>query len=225
MWIVSSGQDSVLTVSPWPIVPPGIWLDTRMAPQTMPRPALFLDRDGVIVRDVGYLSEPAKVKLVPETAALIKAAQAACIPVLVVTNQSGIDRGLFGWNDFAAVEARIADLLTATGVTTAATAACPFHPDHTADYDKTHASWRKPGPRMITALADRLNIDVTGSWLIGDRLRDVEAARNAGLAGGILIGDAPTPGNLAQPGFRLLDAKSADDALTMLKATTLFDTP
>jgi D-glycero-D-manno-heptose 1,7-bisphosphate phosphatase len=213
----------------WPIVAPGIWLDIRVSPLAMPRPALFLDRDGVIVHDTGYLSDPAKVALVPGTAALIRAANAVGVPVLVVTNQSGIDRGLLDWVDFAAVEARIADLLAAAGATTDATAACPFHPDHTAGYDKTHARWRKPGPGMITALADRLKIDLPGSWLIGDQLWDIEAARNAGLAGGILTGDPIRPDraleldNLAQSGFTPHAARSADAAMALLKPTILFD--
>jgi len=194
----------------------------------MPRPALFLDRDGIIIRDTGFPSEPAEVALVAGATTLIKAANSACVPVLAVTNQSGIDRGLLGWDDFAAVEARIADLLTAEGVATDATAACPFHPDHTAGYDKSHAQWRKPAPGMITTLADRLNIDLPGSWLIGDRLRDVEAARNAGLAGGILAGNPPRPdiatafANLAQPGFTAHEFGSAEDAVALLRKTMLF---
>ncbi len=213
---------------PWPIIAPGIWLDIRMAPLAMPRPALFLDRDGVIVSDTGYLSDPAKVALIPGTTAVIKAANAACVPVLVVTNQSGIDRGRGEWDGFAAVEARIADLLATAGVATHATAACPFHPDHTAGYDNTHAQWRKPGPGMITTLADRLIIDLASSWLIGDQLRDIEAARNAGLAGGILAADPPRPDiapaldNLARPGFTPHAVCSADDAMALLKTTTLF---
>jgi len=211
---------------PWPIMEPGIWLDLRMEPLANPRPALFLDRDGIVIRDVGYLSDPAKAVLVPETASLIMAARTASVPVLVVTNQSGIDRGLFGWNDFAAVEARIAQLLAAAGTATDATAACPFHPDHTAGYDETLALWRKPGAGMITALADRLNIDLPGSWMVGDNLRDIEAARHADLAGGILIGDPsccdklPASGNA---GFTSHTVPSTDDALAILKAATFFD--
>lgn len=212
-----------------PIVAPGIWLDIRRAPLAVPRPALFLDRDGVIVHDTEYLSDPAKVTLIPGTAALIRAANTMGVPVLVVTNQSGIDRGFLDWEDFAAVEARIADLLAAAGAATDATAACPFHPEHTAGYDKMHARWRKPGPGMITALADKLNIGLQGSWLIGDQLRDIEAARNAGLAGGILTGAPLRPDmaleldNLAQSGFTSLAARTADAAMALLKTTIFFE--
>jgi D-glycero-D-manno-heptose 1,7-bisphosphate phosphatase len=212
----------------WPIIAPGIWLDVRIAPLARPRPALFLDRDGVIIRDTGYPSDPATVTLVSGVTALIKAANVANVSVLVVTNQSGIDRGRYNWHQFAAVEARIADLLAAAGVATDATAACPFHPDHTAGYDETHALWRKPGPGMITALADKLNIDVPGSWLIGDQLRDMEAARNAGLAGSILVGEPPPSGSaqslgkLARPGFSPYAVGSTDQAIKLLENAGLF---
>ena len=200
-----------------------------MAPLARSRPALFLDRDGVIIRDTGYPFDPATVALVPGITEVIKAANSANVPVLVVTNQSGIDRGLLGWNDFSAVEAGIADLLATAGVATGATAACPFHPNHTAGYDELHAQWRKPSPGMITALADRLNIDLPGSWLIGDQLRDLEAARNAGLVGGILATDqarpdgAPALGELARDGFVPHEVRSADEAVEILEATTLFN--
>lgn len=164
-----------------------------MAPLTSPQPALFLDRDGVIVHDTGFLTDPSIVELVPGVAPLIKRMNDSHIPVLVVTNQSGIDRGLLGWADFNAVEARIARLLVAEGAATAATAACPFHPDHTTGYDRTHAHWRKPEAGMILALADSLGIDLAGSCLIGDRLRDIEAAQKAGLAGGFLLADPSGP--------------------------------
>jgi len=161
--------------------------------------------------------------------AVIKTANSANVPVLVVTNQSGVDRGLLDWSDFAAVEARIVDLLSATGVKTDATAACPFHPDHTTGYDQTHAQWRKPGPRLLVTLANKLNIDLANSWLIGDQKRDIEAARNAGLAGGILVGaelptdDAPLRTDLSLPDFKFWDLSSAKDTLAALQGAALFD--
>lgn len=177
----------------WPLTDAGIWLDTRMAALTSPRPALFLDRDGVVVRDTGFLSDPASVALIPGIASLIKRANDVQIPVLVVTNQSGIDRGLLSWQDFDAVEARIAALLDAEGAITNATAACPFHPDYTSDYGENQARWRKPEPGMIEVFAEILNINLSKSCLIGDRLRDIEAARQASLAGGFLLSEPSAP--------------------------------
>lgn len=206
----------------WPIVPPGIWLDIRTPRATEPRPALFLDRDGVIIHDRGFVTTPAEAALLPGAATLIGAANAAGAPVLVATNQSGIDRGLFGWGTFAAIEARIAALLAAEGAAADATAACPFHPDFTAGYGAAHARYRKPGAGMFFALSEALGLTLSESWMVGDRPRDIEAARNAGLAGGILLGDpAETAAldDLAAPAFAVRIARSLQDAADLLRAT------
>lgn len=175
-----------------PLVPPGIWLSLDRPALDVPAPALFLDRDGVIVDDAGYLGDPADVRLVDGIADLIGATNVAGVPVVVVTNQSGIARGLFGWPDFAAVQAEIARRLAVVGARLDAVAACPFHPDFTPDYGPDLAVWRKPGPGMLTLLAERLNIDLASSWLIGDHQSDIEAARQAGLAGAALLTPAVT---------------------------------
>ena len=171
----------------WPLVPPGVWLGVDRPPLDAPGPALFLDRDGVVVDDPGFLKDPGDVRLVQGITDLIGAASAADIPAVVVTNQSGIARGLFGWAEFAAVQAEITRLLAADNARLDAVAACPFHPEFTPDYGPDHTIWRKPGPGMLDLLADRLNIDRSGSWLVGDRLRDIQAAAAAGLAGAVLL--------------------------------------
>lgn len=217
--------------SGWPLTEAGIWLDQRMASLESPRPALFLDRDGVIVRDTGFLSDPSAVALVPGMAALIKRANDAHIPVLVVTNQSGIDRGLFGWEAFQAVESQIATLLSQQSAVTNATAACPFHPDHTENYGPEQARWRKPEPGMIEALANILTIDLSRSCLIGDRARDLEAARKAGLAGGFLFTDPSDPDAVTYcrtattAGFSVEAGDSMVLAQDWLDRSSLFQTP
>ena len=169
----------------WALVDPGVWIELRTAPRPAPTPALFLDRDGVIVEDIGFLADPASVKLVSGAATLIATVNQAGIPVLSVTNQSGIDRGRYGWTEFAAVEAEISGRLIDQGAHLDGVAACPFHPDFTPGYGPEQANWRKPGAGMLTALAERLNLDLARSWLVGDRSRDLEAARAAGLAGAV----------------------------------------
>ncbi|NQU72688.1 MAG: HAD-IIIA family hydrolase, partial [Rhodospirillales bacterium] len=136
----------------------GIWLSLTGQPAKSPAPALFLDRDGVIIEDTGYVGDPADVRLMPFAAGMIRRANQAGIPVVIVTNQSGIARDLFGWDDFAAVQSRITELLNRDGARLDAVAACPFHPDFTQGYDNRHAAWRKPGPRMLTILAESLNL-------------------------------------------------------------------
>ncbi len=204
-----------------PITEDGIWLDIRMERLTEARPALFLDRDGVIVPDTGFLSDPDTVTLMPGAAALIAAANRKAVPVAVVTNQSGIDRGLFDWTVFAAVQQNIERLLALHGAAIDALAACPFHPDFTDGYGAEHGAWRKPGPKMIRALADALNLDCARSWLIGDRPRDIEAARAAGLAGAVYVGTdseaAPAGVSDAEnSGFRLVTAEDLSDMVDII---------
>ena len=169
-----------------PLTADGIWLQVTGAVPAAARPGLFLDRDGVIVEDTGYLSVPSAVRLMRGAAALVRRANEAGIAVAVVTNQSGIARGLYGWDAFAAVEAEIGRQLKADGAAVDGVCACPFHPEFGgADPERT-ARWRKPGPAMIDALTAALRIDRRRAWLIGDKSSDIEAARNAGLAGAVI---------------------------------------
>ncbi len=213
----------------WPIEPPGVWLDVRSPPLRSPRPGLFLDRDGVIVDDVGFLASPNDVELLPGAAELIAEANRCAVPVAVVTNQSGIGRQLFGWAAFADVEREIARRLSAAGARLDAVLACPFHPEFTPNYGDVESQWRKPGPGLVLAAGRLLNIDIGMSWLVGDRTRDIEAARSAGLAGAILLsGEAAGPPrhlNRSDPGaeFQASVAATVLDSLAMLKEICLLD--
>ncbi len=144
-------------------------------------PALFLDRDGVIVEETRYLHEPAKVRLATGITDIMGRANACGIPVIVVTNQGGIGRGLYRWEDFAAVQEEITRRLNRAGVHWDGVLASPFAPGD--------SPMRKPRPGMLLAAAAKLGIDRAGSWIIGDRETDIEAGHAAGLAGGIMVGD------------------------------------
>ncbi len=193
-----------------PLTAEGIWLRITARPDGEPRPGLFLDRDGVIVEDVGYLRRAADVRLIPGAADIIRRANIAGLPVAVVTNQSGISRGRFGWDDFATVEDRIAALLAAEGAAVDAVAACPFHPSFTPDYGDSHARWRKPGPAMLTATAAALKLDLARCWMIGDKTSDIEAADNAGLAGAIWVTKGRRGGQTGPAGADFIAAAAAD---------------
>ena len=169
-----------------PLTADGIWLRVAGAVPAAARPGLFLDRDGVIVEDTGYLSSPSAVRLIRGAAALVRRANEAGIAVAVVTNQSGIARGLYGWDEFAAVEAEIGRQLGTDGAAIDGVCACPFHPEFGGSDPERTARWRKPGPGMIEALAAALRIDRRRAWMIGDKASDIEAARNAGLAGAVI---------------------------------------
>jgi len=184
----------------WPIEAEGVWIDVRSPRRAAPCAVLFLDRDGVVIEDRNYVGDPKDVALIAGAAALIAAANAADVPVGIVTNQAGIDRGLYGWDGFAAVTRHIDELLAREGARIDAIAATPFHPEFTKGYGAQHARWRKPGPLMILTLAERLNADRAQSWLVGDKDIDMQAAKAAGLAGAILV-DAVT--NVAQARINL----------------------
>lgn len=145
-----------------------------------PRPALFLDRDGVVVVERHYLSDPAGVELIPGAAATIRTARSDGAAVVVVTNQSGIGRGYFDWSAYAAVEERMLELLAGEGASLDMILACPFHPAGRPPYARDDA-WRKPRAGMLLEAQTALNLDLDRSLLVGDRASDVEAARNAGL--------------------------------------------
>lgn len=181
------------------------------------RATLFLDRDGVIVEEVGHLRRPADVRLIEGAAEVIATANAFAIPVVVVTNQSGIGRGLFDWNDFSEVEARIAEALAAGGAYLDAVLACPHHPDGRPPYDHPDHPERKPNPGLLLRAAAVLALDLAGSWIVGDRTSDIVAGRNAGLAGGlhVMTGWGGEPGERAAAlavasggGYRMLTANS-----------------
>jgi D-glycero-D-manno-heptose 1,7-bisphosphate phosphatase len=150
-------------------------------------PALFLDRDGVLVDEVGYLHLPGDVRLLSGAADLVRAANRAGVVVVVVTNQAGIGRGYYGWKDFEAVRHRIDDLLEEERVHLDAVYACPFHPAALEPYRHAAHPGRKPGPGMLLRAASDLGIDLSTSWIVGDVVEDLEAGRSAGLAGAVHV--------------------------------------
>lgn len=188
------------------------------------RGGLFLDRDGVVVEEVHYLHKPADVRLIDGAAQVVAEANRRGIPVIVITNQAGIGRGHYGWSDFIAVHDRINDELAAAGAFVNAVFACPHHGDGRAPYDRADHPWRKPNPGMLLAAAERLPLQLATSWIVGDRATDIEAGRNAGLAGGIHVAtgygaeeaERRRALSFAGDGFRALAAPSIAEAAHLL---------
>ena len=143
-----------------------------MMPDPPARPAVFLDRDGTLIEDLHYLGDPAGVALLPGAAEAVRRLNAGGWLVVLVTNQSGIGRGSFTEGDYAAVHRRLADLLAAEGARLDGEYHCPLAP---GDPDPHHL--RKPGAGMYLRAAAEHRIDLARSWLVGDRVRDVAAAR------------------------------------------------
>jgi len=158
-----------------------------MPQTTRGRPAVFIDRDGTIIPDTGYIGDPDGVALLPGAAAAIARVRAAGFAVVVITNQSGIARGLITPEGYTAVAARLDAELAAAGAAIDATYMCPHHPDVNGPCD-----CRKPAPGLYLRAAHELEIDLTQSVLVGDRWRDVAPAAEL-HARGILVPSPVTP--------------------------------
>lgn len=160
--------------------------------------ALFLDRDGVINEEVGYLFRPADVRWVPGIVPLCRTALALDYGIVVVTNQSGIARGLYTAADFEALMAWMRETLAAEGVRLTAVYHCPYHPEHGVGELRREHPDRKPGPGMLLRGAREHDLDLTSSVMVGDRCSDMAAANAAGIAEAFLLDGGPgTPGSEA----------------------------
>jgi D-glycero-D-manno-heptose 1,7-bisphosphate phosphatase len=148
---------------------------------------VFLDRDGVIVEEVGYLHRVEDIRYIDGALHAIAKLNRLGIPVVVVTNQSGVGRGYYGWPDYERVQAHIESGLAEQGGWLDATLACACHPDALGDLAVPDHPFRKPNPGMIHAAAGSLALDLSASWLIGDKPEDLEAAFRAGLNGAIHV--------------------------------------
>jgi len=154
--------------------------------------AVFLDRDGTIVEDAGFLHDPGKVKLLPGAAQAIKQLNDHGYLAITVSNQSGIARGLYTVADYTAVQRRLSELLAAHGARLDGSYFCPHHPRFTGPCD-----CRKPGLKLFREAAEAFAIDFARSWWVGDRLSDVQPA--AALGGkAILVATGEGGANLHQ---------------------------
>lgn len=144
------------------------------------RPAVFIDRDGTLNVEVGYLHRAEDVVLVPGAAEALARLNGLGIPVVVVTNQSGIGKGRYGWDEFNAVMARIAELLAEHGARMDGIYAAPHHERGQGDYAHPDHPDRKPNPGMLVRAAEEHRLDLSRSWMIGDKELDLDAGRNAG---------------------------------------------
>ncbi len=145
-----------------------------MIHKKIPAPAVFLDRDGTINDDKGYIGSPDDVVLIPGAAVAIKKLNELSIPVIVITNQSGIGRGYYGEAELKTVNKRLDDLLLAEGAHIDGLYYCPHLPE-----DKCLC--RKPATGLIEEAAQEHSIELSKSVIIGDKVSDMELGREAGM--------------------------------------------
>nr|WP_272904254.1 HAD-IIIA family hydrolase [Xanthobacter agilis] len=168
---------------------PETYADAQVSvPARRRRPAVFLDRDGVLNVDTGYPHRPEDITWVPGAKAAVKRFNDIGFYTFVVTNQAGVARGYYAEADIAALHAWMGEELRAVGASIDDWRYCPFHPEGSvARYTGAHP-WRKPAPGMLLDLLAHWPVDVKESLLIGDKASDLQAATGAGVEGHLFTG-------------------------------------
>jgi heptosyltransferase-2 len=180
-------------------------------------PAAFLDRDGTIIEDPGYLSDPDGIRFIPGAVEALRDLQAAGFRLIVVTNQAGVARGIFPEKDVHRVNDRLRALLEEAGVRLDGIYYCPHHPEHGAPESRRDCDWRKPGPGMIRRAARDFPLDLSRSVIIGDHLSDAAVTQAFPGMRGLLVltghgrGQLPKlePGAVGRPSHVAEDLRAA----------------
>lgn len=175
------------------------------------RRAVFLDRDGTIIEDVAYLRDREQVRLLPKAADAIKRLNASGFLAIVVTNQSGIARGMLSRNDYQLAERRVDELLGQEGAKLDAHYFCPHLPELTGPCD-----CRKPGTLLYRQAAEQFHIDLARSWWVGDRMRDVLPATALGGRGILVLSGAGQAEAKGEKASRFAQVSDLTDAVEMI---------
>lgn len=146
----------------------------------MAEKAVFLDRDGTLIEDVGYLSDPEGLLIFDEAFEAVRSLREIGMKIVVVTNQSGIARGLFDEPTLDEIHDNLRAAFRHQGAPLDAIFHCPYHPDAEVQRYRRHSSLRKPAPGMLRQAALTMEIDLARSFMIGDTLKDIVAGHRAG---------------------------------------------
>jgi D-glycero-D-manno-heptose 1,7-bisphosphate phosphatase len=166
---------------------PGIFSKRLSTTNYAEKPCLFLDRDGVVVEETHYLHRTEDVTLINGVGEAMAKANAMGVAVVMVTNQAGIGRGYYTWQDFEVVQRHILGACGSLGGRCDMILACAYHCEALAPYNREAHPWRKPAPGMLFEAARVLDVDLSRSHIVGDTLADLEAGAQAGLPGGTLV--------------------------------------
>lgn len=152
-----------------------------------PRPAVFLDRDGCLNEEMGYLNHPARVRLLPGAARAVSRLNRAGVAAVVATNQAGIARGYFSAEVLEAVNREVVRQLAAEGAHLDGFYVCPHHPTEGEPPYRVRCDCRKPAPGLLLRAARDLDLDLGASVMVGDKPSDVAAGQAAGAAGVLVL--------------------------------------
>lgn len=183
----------------------------RRGPDSHGRRAVFLDRDGTIIEDVVYLRDKDQVHLLPGAADAIKRLNETGFLAIVVTNQSGIARGLLSRHDYQMSERRVDELLAREGAKLDAHYFCPHLPELTGPCD-----CRKPGALLYRQAAEQFHIDLGRSWWVGDRMRDVLPADALGGRGILVLSGAGGSEATDEKAGRFMRAQGLAEAVGLI---------
>lgn len=150
-------------------------------------PAAFIDRDGVINKELGYVHRVEDFRLIDGSIAGLLMLQSLGFQLIVVTNQAGIAKGYYSQYDFEHLTVNMEKILNEHGVKLTAIYHCPHHPEATIDLYRLECDCRKPAPGMILSAARDHKLDLARSILIGDKISDIQAGRAAGVGCNILV--------------------------------------
>jgi D-glycero-D-manno-heptose 1,7-bisphosphate phosphatase len=176
-------------------------------------PAVFLDRDGTLIEEAGYLDSVDKLALFPSTVDALRVLARGGYRLVVITNQSGIALGLFDEPFVRRTHDTLQDRLTQSGARIDAWYFCPHHPAGQVPDLTMTCECRKPAPALVHRAAADLGLDLGRSWMVGDRWGDVQLASRAGLAGGILVRTGYGRSAEAQPAEGVIPALVAEDLM------------
>ena len=180
--------------------------------KTMTSKAVFLDKDGTLIEDVPYNIDPELIQFTRGATEGLRRLQAHDYRLIVVTNQSGVARGLFSEQDLLPVRNRLERLLSDAGIVLTDFYYCPHYPQAEVGKYAVNCFCRKPQPGMLLRAAQEHNIDLKDSWMVGDILHDMEAGNRAGCRTLLIENHHETEWDLApirRPGFIARDLKSA----------------
>jgi D-glycero-D-manno-heptose 1,7-bisphosphate phosphatase len=179
----------------------------------MANKAIFLDRDDTLIEDPGYISSPEQVKLLPGTAQALMQLKQMGYKLVVVSNQSGIARGMFTEEDLTHIHARMKELLATEGAYLDQIYYCPYHPEGVIEKYRKESDLRKPNPGMLLTAAEEMDIDLGQSWMIGNEYHDTTAGKRVGcrtillnLPPGVIKTPRPTD---PSPDFKAVNLKEA----------------
>ncbi len=183
------------------------------------KPAVFLDRDGTFIVDRPFLSEPEGVELFPETIPALRGLMELGFRLIVISNQSGVARGYFGEEAVERINSRFRELLEMEGVLLDGIYYCPNHPDAIDQKYRANLQCRKPNTGMVDRAVQEMEIDLSSSFVVGDKLSDVELAHNLNITG-ILVKTGyglKALESMAEPDFPI--AENMLDVLEIIRRT------